>query len=335
MNSSQPARAVWRALALASAHHAVSDVGVPYGDRATGIATVDVTFRVSLPSDWKPAGMSLSGVMRKEVVRFYFPREYPMDSPRLSLRPDFNRNLPHMQPRLIDGRPVPCIYDGTLTELLHQEGLAGILNQTAVWLERAAVGDLIDPQQGWEPVRRDSFGDHLIGDADALRALENRNGGHRFLGLNFLKIAAGGRRRFVHGQISGEIVRPHPKRVPEIFQETWLHRESEIRIGKSLALVVWPGKSPSGKPIVNDIYFPETVRNIAELQERAELYGCGRELSEGLRFLKWCLAPYSESGSFSLAIVLLARRPFPPYWQPEPNRTLPVRCRSPRSQSVC
>ena len=310
MNSGQPTRAVRRALALASAHNAVSDVSVSFVDKATGITTVDVTFSVSLPSDWKPAGKSPSGVMRNEVVRFYFPREYSMDSPWLSLRPDFNRNLPHMQPWLTDGRPVPCLYDGSLTELLHQEGLAGILNQTAVWLERAAIGDLLDPEQGWEPVRRDSFGDHFIGDADALRCVVNRSGGHRFFGLNYLKFAAGGRSDFVHGQISREIVTPHRKRVSEIFHEDLLHRDSNIRFGKSLALVVWPGKYPSGKPIINDTYLPETVSNVLELQERAEMYGCGRELAEGLRFLKWCFAPHSDSGTFSLAMVLLARRPF-------------------------
>ena len=233
-----------------------------------------------------------------------------MDSPWLSLRPDFNRNLPHMQPWLTEGRPVPCLYEGSLTELLHQEGLVSILNQTAIWLERAAMDDLLDPEQGWEPVRRDSFGDHLIGDADVLRGLETRNGGHRFLGLNYLKIAAAGRPRFVHGQISDEIVKPHPKRVPDIVRENWLHGESDVRIGTSLALVVWPGKYPSGKPIINATYLPETVSNVLELQERAEMYGCGRELAEGLRFLKWCFAPHSDSGTFSLAMVLLARRPF-------------------------
>lgn len=309
MNSNQSTRAVRRALTLVSAHYSVSNVGIPYLDETTGITTVDLTFGVSLPSDWKPSGKSPSGVMRNEVVRFYFPREYPMDSPCLSLRPDFNRNLPHMQPWLTDGRPVPCIYDGSLTELLHQQGLAGILNQTAVWLERAALGELIDTDQGWEPVRRDFFGDHLIGNADALRRLESRNGGHRFLGVNYLKIAAAGRPRFVQGQISNEIVKPLPRRVPVIFAEKSLLGESDIQIGKSLALIVWPGKYPSGKPIISDIYLPETVSNVVELQERAEMYGCARELAEGLRFLKWCFAPHSESGSFSLAIVLLARRP--------------------------
>ena len=143
-----------------------------------------------------------------------------------------------------------------------------------------------------------------------LRGLENRNGGHKFLGLNYLKIASGNRPRFVHGQISDEIVRPHPEQVSKIFGEDWLHRDSGVRIGASLALVVWPGKRPSGKPIISDTYLPETVSNVIELQERADMYGCGRHLKEGLRFLKWCFTPYSGPGPFSLAIVLLARRPF-------------------------
>ena len=307
MISGQPTRAIRRALALASAHYGVSNVGAAYVNEATGITTVDVTFAVSLPSDWKPSGKSPSGVMRSEVIRFYFPWKYPMDSPWLAFRSDFNRNLPHMQPWLTDGRPVPCIYDGSLAELLHQEGLAGILNQTAVWLERAAIDDLIDPQQGWEPVRRDSFGDHLIGDADVLRGLVNRNGGHRFFSLNYLKIAAGG---FVRGQISGEIVRPHQERVPEIFHENLLHRDSNIRCGKSLALVAWPGKHPSGKLIINDTYLPETVSSVSGLQERAEMYGCAPALNNGLSWLKRCLSRWKTAKPFSLVVVFLARRPF-------------------------
>ena len=310
MISGQPARAVRRALALASAHYGVSNVGAAYVDEATGITTVDVTFAVSLPSDWKPSGKSPSGVMRNEVVRFYFPRDYPMASPCLALRSDFNRNLPHMQPWLTDGRPVPCIYDGSLTELLHQEGLAGILNQTAVWLQRAAIDDLIDPKQGWEPVRRDSFGDYLIGDADALCRLVDKNGGHRFLGLNYLKIAPNGSSGFVRGQISAETVRPNPKRVPAIFQENLLQRESNVRLGKSLALVVWPGKHPSGKPIINDTYLPETVSNVSELEERAEMYGCATALNNGLSWLKRCLSGWQTVEPFSLVIIFLARRPF-------------------------
>ena len=75
----------------------------------------------------------------KEEVRFNFPNDFPSSPPHVSLRRDFNRNLPHMLPYLLSGRPVPCIYDGDIAEFLHQAGLVGILNQVSVWLDRAAT----------------------------------------------------------------------------------------------------------------------------------------------------------------------------------------------------
>ena len=77
-----------------------------------------------------------------------------------------------------------------------------------------------------------------------------------------------------------------------------------------MALVVWPGKLPSGKLIINDTYLPETVTDVNSLKKRAELYGCFRELNNSLHWLKQCLSKYQGSGSFSLAIVFLVRRPF-------------------------
>ena len=95
--------------------------------------------------------------------------------------------------------------------MLHREGLAGVLNQTVVWLERAALGALIDPTQGWEPVRRDAFEDYLVADADGLRRLVNRGGGYGFLEFTYLKHAANDRPGFVHGQISASTVPAHPQ----------------------------------------------------------------------------------------------------------------------------
>ena len=134
-----------------------------------------------------------------------------MDPPQLSLRPDFNRNRPHVQPWLTGGRPVPCIHDGDLAELLHREGLAGILNQTAVWLDRAALGTLMDPNQGWEPVRRDFLEDVLVADAGQLQGLVDRRGGFRFMKIEYLKLPGTDRPPVIHGQISYGQVAINPK----------------------------------------------------------------------------------------------------------------------------
>ena len=310
MPRDETSAALVRALALASLHPAVSNVGTPSRNEARALTSVDMTFQVSLPSEWQRAGKSPSEVKRQEVVRFDFPTEFPMAPPRLSLRPDFNRNLPHMQPWLAANCPVPCIYDGDLTELFHWQGLPGILNQTIDWLERAALGTLIDPEQGWEPVRRDSFQDTLVADADSLRHLVNRNGGYRFLGFRYLRAVVHGRATLVHGQVSPDTARINPKTVPDVFQEKLLRRNPRLYAGKSVALVVWPGKYPSGKPVINDTYLPETVADVSGLKVRAQLYGCRLEIEDALHWLRKCLARHQADGPFPLPVIILARRPY-------------------------
>lgn len=299
---------ILRALALVSAHPAVSDVTTPSVVDGGSMVAVDVTFNVNLPNSWMRTGESPTGVKPQEVVRLTFPGGFPLDAPEVSLRPDFNRNLPHMQPWLTDGCPVPCLYDGDLVELLHHEGLAGILNQTAVWLERAALGTLIDPKQGWEPVRRDSFTDDLIADAENLRQLVDRNGGHRFFELEYLSITDNNGPRIIHGYLSAVTAKLNRDAVPKLFGEAAVREKSLLRRGRSLGLVVWPGKLPSGKQVISDVYLPETVTTITELKQRAELYGCARELETALNWLKRCLSGYT-GGPFPLAVILLARRP--------------------------
>ena len=300
--------AIRRSLALITHHPAISAAGIPSSDKTTGAVIVDVTFAVNLPNRWRVAGHSPSGVRGSEIVQFQFPSDFPLLPPAMLLRPDFGRRLPHLQPWTMDGRPVPCIYDGELAELLHSEGMAGILNQTAVWLDRAANDALIDPMQGWEPVRRDALDDYLVADADSLRKLVNRDGGHKFFGLEYLKLA-GNRRRMVHGQMTSTMRYVNRREVSKIFEERPVGKDPYVGYGRSLALVVWPGKYSSGALRVCDVYLPETVENVDALHQRAELYGCGAELKAGLNWLERCLAKCQSEGPSPLAVVLLTRRP--------------------------
>ena len=303
-------RMLGRALALVAEHSAISAVGEPLLNAANRGFCVDVTFDVNLPSEWRQSGVSPSGVNLKETVRFDFPAEFPLISPQLSLRPDFNRNMAHMMPWLTDRRPVPCIYEGSLDELLHCQGLLGIVNQMAVWLKNAALGTLIDPDQGWEPVRRDTFEDYLVADANVLQGLPNRTAGHRFFTFGYLRTATYGQPDVVHGQVSTEPAKFRQQTVRQFFAEIPWYGGSPIRSGRSVALVVWPGKHPSGQPVINDTYLPETVTTVTDLKKRAELYGCAAELNDGLGWLRKCLSVQTKAGPFSLAVILLARRPF-------------------------
>ncbi len=297
-----------RALASVATHPAVSSIGSPSSDLDSGATFVDVTFDVGLPSEWRRRGHSPSGVRSREIVRFHFPAGFPLKAPSPSLRPDFNRNLPHMQPWLTEGRPVPCIHDGDLAELVLRDGLAGLVNQTAVWLERAALGTLIDPDQGWEPVRRDSYRDHVIADADGLRSLVTRDGGYKFLRLDYLRMATNGQPQFVHGQVSAATAHVTPAGMSSVLAEAPVRSSLRFSAGRSVALVVWPGKQPSGTPIIADTYLPETVTSVEDLKERAQTYGCRTSLGNALHWLGQCLRTQPREGPFCLVVVLLARR---------------------------
>ena len=141
----------------------VGEMGSP---RPLGNGGFEIKFNmnVSLPSRSNKKGVSETGVKSQEPVIFRFPSTYPFQAPTILLRPDFNRYLPHINPILgVDEKShvLPCVYDGPLDDLLHQEGdgLSEILNQLSEWLGKAAIDDLIDPRQGWEPIRRDdTFG---------------------------------------------------------------------------------------------------------------------------------------------------------------------------------
>ena len=152
--------------------------------------------------------------------------------------------------------------------------------------------------------------DYLIADADFLRGFVNRTGGYRFIKFAYLRTPLDGQPDVIHGQLSRAIVKFRQQTVAQYFGETPLYGGLGRRIGKSAGLVVWPGKHPSGQPIINNTYLPETVTTVIELKERAERYGCAAELNDGLGWLKKCLSVYTKAGPFSLAVILLARRPF-------------------------
>ena len=294
-------------LALISEYPGVDIADGPLFDAASGATTVNVIFRVNLPSEWRRQGESPSGVRSQETIRFKFPAGYPMFQPSLSLREDFTRNLPHIQPWITDGRPVPCIYDGHLDELVHRDGFVGVLNHASLWLKNAALNGLIDPKQGWEPVRRDSLDDLFVADAERLQGLVDRRGGWKFLEFRYLRFGEPAGNFTVRGQVLDKMFKVNPKSIGQYFNghvgQFW---------DASLALVAWPGKRPSGEVIICDRYFPETVGTIDGLKERAAMYGCSKELDSGIGLLKRCLTKQVKVETFSTAGDSLGSTPISP-----------------------
>ena len=302
--------AVEKAFSLLRRHPSIVEADQPTHQPEEGATFISFRVRLGLPNAWMADGRSPNGVLAIEPVTLLFPREYPFRPPRFLLRQDFNRSIAHLNPGSADTPPEPCIYDGSLDELLQREGLSGLLNQLVAWLENAAIDRLIDPEQGWEPARRDSLEDTIVADAGHVRALVNREGGFAYLPFVYCRYQSVPGIDDVHGELINERVTVKANTIADWFMESLYSRESKLRCGRTLALVVWPGKLPSGKPCISGTYQPETVTTLGQLYERAQTYGCEKALREGLQWLESCLAGLAAKYPGPLAILLIARRPF-------------------------
>ena len=298
-----------RALRIVRAHPNMVSVGqktVVDG----GAWSVEVTIKVGLPNPWMAVGHSPNGVRTIEPVTLIFPASFPLKAPTIWLRADFDRSLAHVQPGGLGDRPVPCIADLAPSELLHQQGLAGILNQLVLWLENAALGRLIDPAQGWEPVRRDDLAGFIVADAAALRGLVSRDAGSATFGFDYLSLADGGGERSVYGEMGASRLPLNERTIGALIAERVSSKTPAVRVGHSLAVVAWPGRLPSGGLFVSGHYQPETVTDLGSLIARAADYGCARPLQGALNWIRACLAGHCEPARFPLVVVLCARRPF-------------------------
>lgn len=137
-----------------SEHNAFSDISNITLDDGMSVATISATVFVNLPCSFIKTGITKIGVKNKEEVRFHFTSTFPLKAPTIQLRDDFPRCFPHINPA--EKEVFPCIYEGDLSELLQQTGwMDEILNQLTDWLEKAASNDLMNYDQGWEPMRND------------------------------------------------------------------------------------------------------------------------------------------------------------------------------------
>lgn len=125
----------------------------------------DIDVKVNLPSIHKAKSQTDKGVKSIEKVTLEFPQEFPYKAPKVYLRDDFNRNFPHINP--IVERFNPCIFEGSVDELLQQQSwMDGILDQLIDWLETSASNSLINPEQGWEPMRVDDNNGVIVYDRE-------------------------------------------------------------------------------------------------------------------------------------------------------------------------
>jgi Prokaryotic E2 family A len=299
--------AIGRALRLIAAHDAVVGVTLQPREAASDVLAV-VEVKTELPSEWRAVGHSPSGVRTIEPVSFRFGLGYPIQPPQIRLRADFDRDHPHLQPGSADDLPEPCLFAGSLRELLRLRGILGLVEQLSDWLEKASTLDLIDPKQGWEPVRRDHIDDILVSDGAWLRGLARSEGGCSAFKLRYLALSDD------NGTDAYWITLRKSQRValgPDLSDEFTFKQLDQARTGNGIALVAWSAKMPDGSPFVADRYAPETVATVDDLLDRASLLGCREYLEPMLSLLQVRFRKSRMKVSVPLAVVLLARRPYP------------------------
>ena len=147
---------------FASEHKSVNKVYANY-ENEKDLLCFDIDIKVNLPSSFKKNTQTKKGVKNIERVVLEFPNEFPFKSPQVYLREDFNRNFAHINPIIVKFNP--CIFEGSLNELIQQPlWMDGLLDQLVDWLETAASDAMINPNQGWEPMRVDDNNGIIIYD---------------------------------------------------------------------------------------------------------------------------------------------------------------------------
>ena len=308
-----PSQVFKHALDQIGKHPHVETVG-PVEIDADGACLASVSIRTNLPTAWRAAGKSPTGVRLVEQVNFEFPADYPANPPQIYLRQDFNRSLPHIHPG-DPGSPVePCYLDGDPRELLHRQGIGGIVNQLVYWLERAAKDELIDHAQGWEPIRRDYVEDCVVAEHDGLRELIGKQASFKFLPINVVKfflpfeLHNQGKGYLFCGLVRSEPIPINADQLSKIRRPSSVSQQ--IQFSESFSIFVSPGRLPSGEPFVCKYYAPETVKNLFDLINRAYEYGCGKELKNAILHLRNQTVGLTTDGrACPILVILCARRP--------------------------
>lgn len=248
----------------------------------------ELTLGVGIPSGALQRGES-NGVREHETIRLEFPQGFPLKAPLVTLREDFNADLPHINPFRPGERVPPCFIDGSVDELFLSRGIGGVLDRLIGWLEDAASGRLIHPEQGWEPARRDALGSIYIADRALLRD-ESVSEGHTFW---LMRIAGDAERGYV-----ARLCEPI-KRSPAALKKVLAQSD----LSWSIAIVLASASTEVGH------YMPDRTETFADLQKAAGTAGCAGHLAQAINFLTGLGVP-KPSFERPLMIVVHVRRPY-------------------------
>jgi len=296
--------AIADALRQLKRHRGLIRVGEP---RACGeSAQIDVDVAVQLPSRSRHAGVSKTGVRSVETCVLVFSSAWPLFAPRPFLRADFPLNLPHINPHRKGEMVSPCLFEGSLDELLHRFGLDAIVDQLIDWLHKAAAGTLLSLEQGWEPTRRDSCPSTITFSAEKVIAAAPVDGSIFVVLTRYVTI---------NGDLFGIINPELTEQVDPVFsQEVHDDKLGKWGIGYCAAFIARaPMIEGHSHPVGH--YQPETVVDLATLLNRAMELGIDSDtLSNNLDdyFGRSILNPRQDSrkwthGLYAIVILVVPR----------------------------
>lgn len=294
--------AVARAIRIVRAHPAVRKLRVT-NDVLAELALLELDIEQQLPSAWRLAGESPSGVRAIETVTIELPLDFPKRPPRAYLRHDFSRLHPHLLPVPLSERPQPCVVHGYPGELIQVRGFEGYLDQLVDWLDKASMIELNSERHGWEPVRRDHLDDEIVVDSSQLRNMAGPSGDCAVVRTDFIEFDVGDGQRLI--RIALVLNDPLNLATAGCILKK---KDDRISIGRGVALIVG-APDIKGVPTVIDTPMPESVASVGDLIERARFYQCETAFRSKLDLIGLLLA----EGKFvatPLAVVFLVRRPF-------------------------
>lgn len=245
-------------------HRGLTRVSAPRIQGADTLIEIDVG--VELPSRSRAEGVSATSVRATETCLLVFPSDWPLSAPRAFLREDFPLDLPHINPHQA-GQPVsPCLFEGSLDEVLHRFGLDAIVDQLITWLHKASAGSLIDLEQGWEPTRRDSCPSTVVFSAENVAAVAPEDGSPLMVGANYVTMDGGLYARLDHKLTA---------QTDPIFDQISHNDQLGKWGGGHAAVFIARAAKVSGRPHIIGHYQPETVVDLSTLLNRSAELGIG------------------------------------------------------------
>lgn len=243
-------------------HRGLARVGEPRTEGETTLIEVDV--EVKLPSRCRRSGVSATGVRTIETCFLIFDKDWPLSAPRAFLRVDFPLNLPHINPHQPGQLVSPCLFEGSLDEVLHRFGLDTIIDQLIDWLHKAASGTLIDLAQGWEPTRRDSCPSTIVFSAEHIAMAAPNDGSILVVNAGYITIDES-----VHAILNNELT----PLVDPVFEQT-AHNDQFGKWGCG-RVATFIGRAPDvqGQPQIFGQYQADTVSDLPTLLNRAKDLG--------------------------------------------------------------